>query len=80
MKEFKTIEIYHPETGRWTQKLDMPTSKSGHTAEVIKAKIYIFNNADPDDAPFATAEGLRPWRISREHRSNRKTSQNMGKP
>ena len=56
MKEFKTIEIYHPETGCWTQKLDMPTSKSGHTAEVIKAKIYIFNNADPDDAPFATVE------------------------
>lgn len=56
MKEFKTIEIYHPQTGRWTQKPDMPVSKFGHTAEVIKAKIYIFNGIGHDDALFPTVE------------------------
>ena len=60
MKDFKTIEIYHPETGRWTQKPNMSVGKSHHTAEVIKGEIYIFNNADPDDAPFATVEVYDP--------------------
>ena len=39
---FSTIDIYHPETGRWTQKSKMPVGKSGHTAEVVKGKIYVF--------------------------------------
>ena len=56
IKDFKTIEIYHPEPGRWTQKPDMPVGKSGHVAEVINGKIYIFTGADTDDAPFATVE------------------------
>lgn len=56
MKDFKTIEIYHPETGRWTQKPNMPVGKSGHTAEVIKGKIYIFSGVGHDDAAFATVE------------------------
>ncbi len=60
LKYFKTIEIYHPETGRWTQKPDMPTSKFGHVAEVINGKIYILTGADPDDAPFATVEVYAP--------------------
>ena len=56
IKDFKTIEIYRPETDRWTQKPDMPVGKSGHAAEVINGKIYIFTGADTDDAPFATVE------------------------
>ena len=60
IKYFKTIEIYHPETGRWTQKPDMPMSKFGHTAEVINGKIYILTGADTDDAPFATVEVFAP--------------------
>ena len=56
MKDFKTIEIYHPETGRWTQKPNMPIGKSGHAAEVIKGKIYIFTGVGHDDAAFATVE------------------------
>ena len=57
---FKTIDIYHPETGRWTQKSDMPVAKFGHAAEVINGRIYILTEADPDDAPFATVEVYAP--------------------
>ena len=60
MKDFKTIEIYHPETGRWTQKTDMPVGKSGHATEVISGKIYIFTGADTNDVPFATVEVYDP--------------------
>lgn len=60
VRYFKTIEIYHPETGRWTQKPDMPVSKLGHAAEVINGQIYILTGADPDDAPFATVEVYAP--------------------
>ncbi len=59
-KYFKTIEIYHPETGRWTQKPDMPVGKSGHAAEAINGKIYILTGADPDEVPFATVEVYAP--------------------
>lgn len=60
LRYFKTIDIYHPETGRWTQKASMPVGKSGHVAEVIKEEIYILTGADPDDAPFATIEVYAP--------------------
>ena len=60
VRYFKTIEIYHPETDRWTQKPDMPISKFGHAAEVINGNIYILTGADPDDAPFATVEVYAP--------------------
>ena len=60
VRYFKTIEIYHPETDRWTQKPDMPVSKLGHAAEVINGNIYILTGADPDDAPFATVEVYAP--------------------
>ena len=46
---FSTIDIYHPETGRWTQKSKMPVGKSRHTAEVIKGKIYVFGGYDGDE-------------------------------
>ena len=40
-----TVEIYHPETDRWTQEPDMPIGKSGHAAEVINGNIYIFGGS-----------------------------------
>ncbi len=43
-----TIDIYDPERGRWTQKPDMPVGKSGHTAEVIRGKIYVFGGRIED--------------------------------
>ena len=55
-KDFKTIEIYHPRTGRWTQKPDLPVARAGHKAEVIRGNIYILDGADHNDAPFATVE------------------------
>ena len=53
---FKTIEIYHPRTGRWTQKPDMPVARIGHKAEVINGDIYIFSDASHNDVPFTTVE------------------------
>ena len=55
-KSFKTVEIYHPRTGRWTQKPDMPDAQVGHKAEVIQGNIYIFNDVAHNDVPFATVE------------------------
>ena len=55
-KDFKTIEIYHPRTGRWTQKPDMPVAKAGHKAEVINGNIYIIDGPAHNDTPFATVE------------------------
>ena len=37
-----TVEVYDPETDRWTQEPDMPIGKWGHRAEVINENIYIF--------------------------------------
>ena len=37
-----TVEVYDPETDRWTQELDMPIGKFGHRAEVINGDIYTF--------------------------------------
>ncbi|MDE0011442.1 MAG: hypothetical protein OXU36_09860 [Candidatus Poribacteria bacterium] len=53
---FKTVEIYHPRFGRWTQKPDMPVARVGHKAEVINRDIYIFNDASHNDVPFTTVE------------------------
>ncbi len=36
-----SIEVYDPKTNRWTEKTEMPTPKSGHTASVINGKIYV---------------------------------------
>ncbi len=55
-EDFKTIEIYHPRTGRWTPKPDMPAAKSGHKAEVINGNIYIIDGPAHNDTPFATVE------------------------
>ncbi len=55
-KDFKTIEVYHPQIGRWTQKSDMPIARIGHKAEVINGDIYIFSDADHNDVPFTTVE------------------------
>lgn len=53
-KDFKTIEVYHPQIGRWTQKPDMPVARVGHKAEVINGDIYIFSDASHNDVPFTT--------------------------
>ena len=56
-----TIEIYDPETDRWTREPDMPMSKSGHTVEVINGEIYIFGghgNGDEDPRVTVKAYGV----------------------
>ena len=40
-----TVEVYDPETDRWTQEPDMPVGKSGHEAAVINGNIYIFGGS-----------------------------------
>lgn len=40
-----TVEIYDPETDRWTQEPDMPIGKARHAAEVINGEIYIFGGS-----------------------------------
>lgn len=40
-----TVEVYNPETDRWTQEPDMPIGKSGHEAQVINGNIYIFGGS-----------------------------------
>ena len=37
-----TVEVYDPETDRWTQEPDMPMGKWAHRAEVINGDIYTF--------------------------------------
>ena len=54
--DFKTIEIYDPRTGRWSQRPDMPVARIGHKAEVVNGDIYIFNDASHNDVPFTTVE------------------------
>ena len=39
---FSTVEVYDPETDRWTQEPDMPIGKWAHRAEVINEDIYTF--------------------------------------
>ena len=52
-----TVEIYDPETDRWTREPDMPIGKSGHEAEVINGEIYIFGGSSAGVwAPLTTVE------------------------
>ena len=53
-KNFKTIEIYNPQTRRWIEKPDMPVARAGHKAEVINGDIYIID--DHNGTAFATLE------------------------
>lgn len=46
-KILSAIEIYDPETDRWTQEPDMLLGKSGHATEVIDGHIYIFGGGPP---------------------------------
>ncbi len=41
-KYLSTVEVYDPETDRWTQEPDMPIGRCVHRAEVINENIYIF--------------------------------------
>ena len=52
-----TVEIYDPETDRWTREPDMPIGKAGHAAEVINGNIYIFGGSSADvRGPLTTVE------------------------
>ena len=53
-KYLSTVEIYDPETDRWTQEPDMPTDRSGHRAEVINGNIYIFGGSNDAFRPLTT--------------------------
>ena len=41
VKSLSAIEVYDPETDRWTQESDMLIGRSGHKAEVVDGQIYI---------------------------------------
>ena len=51
-----TVEVYDPETDRWTEERDIPTRRSGHKAEVINGNIYIFGGSNDVFRPLTTVE------------------------
>ena len=54
---FPTIDIYHPQTDKWTQKPDMRVGRASHRAQVIGGKIYIFGGRDGGDVdPLVTVD------------------------
>ena len=60
-----TIEIYDPQTDKWTQEPDMPVGKSGHEAEVINGNIYVFGGRRAGHkGPLLTVEVYDPGEVS----------------
>ncbi len=60
-----TIEIYDPQTDKWTQVPDMPVGKFGHAAEVINGKIYILGGLRAGHkGPLLTVEVYEPGEVS----------------
>ena len=55
-KYLSTVEVYDPETDRWTQEPDMPIGKWGHRAEVINENIYIFGGSSAVFRPLTMIE------------------------
>ena len=51
-----TVEIYDPETDRWTQGADMSFGRWAHAAEVINGNIYIFGGNSAHIRPLTTVE------------------------
>ena len=51
-----TVEIYDPETDRWTQGQDMPFGRWAHKAEVVNGNIYIFGGNSAHIRPLTTVE------------------------
>ena len=51
-----TVEVYDPETDRWTQEPDIPIGKFGHRAEVINENIYIFGGSSAVFRPLTMIE------------------------
>ena len=51
-----TVEIYDPETDRWTREPDMPTRRSGHRTEVVNGNIYIFGGSNDAFKPLTTVD------------------------
>ena len=47
-----SIEVYDPKTNQWTEKTEMPTPKSGHTASVIDGKIYVIGGGFRGNGPY----------------------------
>ena len=64
-KYLSTIEVYDPETDRWTQEPDMPIGKWAHRAEVINEKIYIFGGNSAVFRPLTMIEVYGTGEVSR---------------
>ena len=47
-----SAEVFDPETDRWTEIIEMPTAKTGHTASVINGKIYVIGGFFWGNGPF----------------------------
>ena len=60
-----TVEVYDPETDRWTQEPDMPIGKWAHRAEVINEKIYIFGGNSAVFRPLTMIEVYGTGEVSR---------------
>ena len=64
-KYLSTVEVYDPETDRWTQEPDMPIGKWAHRAEVINEKIYIFGGNSAVFRPLTMIEVYGTGEVSR---------------
>ena len=60
-----TVEVYDPETDRWTQEPDMPIGKWAHRAEVINENIYIFGGNSAVFRPLTMIEVYGTGEVSR---------------
>ena len=64
-KYLSTVEVYDPETDRWTQEPDMPIGRCGHRAEVINENIYIFGGSSAVFRPLTMIEVYGTGEVSR---------------
>ena len=60
-----TVEVYDPETDRWTQEPDMPIGKWAHRAEVINENIYIFGGNSAVFRPLTMIDVYGTGEVSR---------------
>ena len=64
-KYLSTVEVYDPETDRWTQEPDMPIGRWAHRAEVINENIYIFGGVSAVLRPLTMIEVYGTAEVSR---------------
>ena len=64
-KYLSTVEVYDPETDRWTQEPDMPIGRWGHRAEVINENIYIFGGSSAVFRPLTMIDVYGTGEVSR---------------